>query len=240
MLAAQRITLWMTAGVAVVFAVAFAAFPGFFPPMSPRWSAAEVADFYRQHAAMIRFSMITFNLFGVMLVPFFMLIVVHMKRMATPSPVFAYCFLAGAASGATLFAIADLMWLLAAFRPERDPALVVLLNDLAWIVFSAPVGMIVAQLVCLALAVRLDTRAEPVFPKWVAWFSLAVAAAITPSAGAAVVTSGPLAWDGVVSFWLRIVAYGVFLVVMFAVLRRAIEQQAREEHAAAERALVAS
>ena len=108
-------------------------------------TATQGAAFFREHPTMIRFSMIVFDLCGVMLVPFFMLIVVQMKRMATPSHVFAYSYLSGVATGATLFAIADLFWLIAAFRPERSPDLVVLLNDMAWIVFTAPVGMLVAQ-----------------------------------------------------------------------------------------------
>jgi hypothetical protein len=40
--------------------------------------------------------MITFNLVGIMLVPFFMVIVVQMKRMATQSHVFAYSYLTAA------------------------------------------------------------------------------------------------------------------------------------------------
>ena len=43
-----------------------------------------------------------------MLIPFFMVIVVQMKRMATQSHVFAYCYLTAAVSGATIFALADI------------------------------------------------------------------------------------------------------------------------------------
>ena len=99
-----------------------------------------------------------------MLIPFFMVIVYQMKRMATPSQVLAYCYLSAAASGVALFALADLFWLIAAFRPERDPQLVLLLNDMAWIAFTAPVGMIIAQNLCLALAIYLDARPEPILP----------------------------------------------------------------------------
>src|SRR5690349_15338766 len=83
----QRICLWTVPVVGVILAVAFLAFPGFFPPMSPDLTADEVAAFYRDHAAQVRFSMITFNLFGVMLIPFTAVIVIQMKRMATPSQV---------------------------------------------------------------------------------------------------------------------------------------------------------
>lgn len=231
MIVTQRICLWTVPVVGAVLLCAFLAFPGFLPPMSPQMTAEEVATFYRDHAAQVRFSMITFNLFGVMLIPFSAVIVVQMKRMATPSQVLAYCYLTAAASGATVFALADLLWLLAAFRPDRNPELIMLLNDMAWIVFIAPVGMLVVQNLCLALAVYLDDRVEPVFPRWVAPFSLLVGAALTPAACAAAVLSGPLAWNGIVSFWLRLIALGVYIGVMFVVARAAIIRQAAEETA---------
>ncbi|MDT7720558.1 MAG: hypothetical protein QOE94_1569, partial [Mycobacterium sp.] len=141
----QLISLWTAPVFGVVLLIAFLAFPGFFPPMSPDMTAEQVARFYSDHTAMIRFSMITFNLCGVMLLPFFMVIVIQMKRMATQSHIFAYCYLTAAVSGATLFALADIFYLTAAFRPDRSPELVMLLNDMAWMIFIAPVGAFVAM-----------------------------------------------------------------------------------------------
>lgn len=225
----QLICLWMTPAVGVVLLIAFGSFPGFFPPMSPEMTADQVAAFYAHHTTMIRFSMITYNLFAIMLMPLFALIVVQMKRMATPNQVLAYSYLTAAVSGATLFALADIFWLAAAFRPERNPQLIMLLNDLAWITFIAPVGMVVVQNLCLALAIYLDARPQPVFPRWVAAFSVAVAAAMTPAACAAIFRSGPLAWNGAVSFWLRIGAFALYVAVMFVVLRAPIKRQAAED-----------
>jgi len=227
-LSAQSVSLWLALGFGIIMLAAFVAFPGFFPPMPPSMSAGQVAAFYAAHTARIRLSMVAFNFCGIMLVPMFSVIVYQMKRMAAASQVFAYGYLSAVVSGATLFAIADLFWLAAAFRPARDPALIQLLNDLAWITFTAPVGMIIAQNVCLALAVWLDDQPRRIFPRWVAPFCAVIAVAMAPAACAAVVTSGPLAWNGLVSFWLRITAYAVFLVVMFAVLRQAIRRQEQQ------------
>jgi hypothetical protein len=47
-----------------------------------------------------------------------------------------------------------------------------------------------------------------------------------PAVGAAVWQTGPLAWDGLLSFWLRNGAFALFVVVMFFVLRRAVLRQA--------------
>jgi hypothetical protein len=229
----QLISLWTVPVFGIIYVIAFVAFPGFLPPMSPNLTADQVAAFYRDHTAAVQFSMVTYDLLGVMLIPFFMVIVVQMKRMATQSHVFAYCYLTAAVSGATIFALANIFYLVAAFRPDRNPELTMLLNDMAWITFIAPVGMIVGQNLLLGLAVYFDGGPNPVFPRWVAPFSIATAVAIAPAALAAVVKTGPLAWDGLVSFWLRNGAYATFLVVMFFVVRAALHRQAVEEGVAA-------
>ena len=225
---AQRISLWITPLFGGILLIAFVSFSGLFPPMSPELTAEQVAAFYARNAAMVRFSMITFNLCAIMLVPFFMTIVVQIKRMVLPSHLLAYCYLCGIAGGATLFAIADIFWRIAAFRPDRNPQLIQLLNDMAWLVFTAPVGMVVVAKLCLALAVFLDIGVAPIFPRWVAYVNIATAVATTPAACAVIFRTGPLAWDGAVSFWLRIGAFALNIAVMFVVLRAAINRQASE------------
>jgi hypothetical protein len=225
----QLICLWTAPVFGVVMLIAFLAFPGFFPPMSPDMTAEQVAKFYSGHTAMIRFSMVTFNLCGIMLLPIFMVIVVQMKRMATQSHVFAYCYLTAAVSGATLFALADIFYLTAAFRPARSPELIELLNDMAWMIFIAPVGAAVAMNLLLGLAVYFDNGPNPVFPRWVGHYSVATALAMAPAVGAAVFATGPLAWNGVISFWLRNGAFTLFVVVMFFVLRNVLHRQAIDE-----------
>jgi hypothetical protein len=224
----QLLCLWTVPAMGLFLLIAFLMFPGFVPPMSPTMSAQQVAAFYREHASEVRFSMVTFNIFGIMLLPFYSVIVVQIQRMATPSKVLGYCYLTAATSGATVFAMADIMWLLAAFRPDRNPELVQLLNDMAWMIFVAPVGMIFVQNLCLAFAVFLDSRERPILPRWVAPFSLVIAACIAPAAGASMVTTGPFAWNGAVSFWLRLAALSLYVAVMFFVLRTAVLRQARD------------
>lgn len=222
----QQISLWMAPVFGAVLLLAFVVFPGVVPPLTPRSTANEVATFYRDHAATVRFSMITFNLCGVMLLPFFMVIVVQMKRMATQSHVFAYCYLTAATSGTTLFALSAIYYLVAAFRPDRSPQLTMLLNDMAWMIFIAPVGMLVGQNLLLALAIYFDDGPARVFPRWVGHFCVATALAMAPAVGAAIFTTGPLAWNGLVSFYFRNGAYALFVIVMFFVLRAALRRQA--------------
>jgi hypothetical protein len=229
----ELLLLWSLPVIGAIWIAAFFGFPGFTSPMSPSMSAAEVAAFYfdPENLPRIRYSMIVFNWFGVALVPFLMLIAIQIRQMAHRTPILSYCFIGCIAGGPTLFCIADLFWLIAAFRPERDPALVQLFNDMAWVTFTSQVSFLVAQSVFLAAAVFLDRSATPVFPRWVAPFNLIVAAAMIPAAFAPMAMEGPLAWNGFLSFWLKNGAIAVWMVVMAFVLGQAIKRQRREERA---------
>ena len=231
----ELILLWTLPALAILWLSVFLMFPGFVPPMSPALSAQEVAAFYRdpENLPRIRYSMIVFNWFAVGLIPLLALIVMQIRRMAHRTPIFSYAIIACAAGGPTIFLMANLFWLLAAFRPERDPELTLLLNDLAWVTFASQVGFLIAQSVILALAIYLDRQARPVFQRWVAHFNLVVAALLVPAAFVGAAMTGPIAWDGLLTFWVRNAAIGLWIAVMAVVLGRAIYRQRNAEEAAA-------
>ena len=226
----ELILLWTLPAALILWLASFFLFPGFNPPMSPRMPADQVAAFYRDpgHIPLIRSSMILFNWFGVCLVPILALIVLQIRRMAHRTPIFSYAMLGCAAGGPTLFLVADVCWLLAAFRPERSPELTQLLNDLAWITFTILVPFFIGQCVILALAIYFDDPSRPVFHRWVAYFNLLVAAALVPASFVGVSLTGPLAWDGFLSFWVKNVAIAVWIIVMGVVLGQAVYRERAE------------
>jgi len=226
----ELILLWALPAAGIIWFAAFLLFPGFTPPMSPRMPAEQVAAFYRDPANLprIRYSMILFNWFGVCLVPILILLVMQIRRMAHRTPIFSYCMLGCVAGGPTLFLIANVCWLLAAFRPERNPELTQMLNDFAWITFTTVVPFLIAQSVILALAIYFDDPSRPVFDRWVAHFNLLVAAALVPAAFVGLALTGPLAWDGALSFWLKNIAIALWIVVMGVVLGRAVYRERAE------------
>ncbi len=226
----ELILLWTLPAAAIIWISAFFLFPGFTPPMSPTMSAQQVADFYRDpdNLSRVRYSMILFNWFCVCLIPILILIVMQIRRMAHRTPILSYCMLGCVAGGPTLFLIANLFWLLAAFRPERDPELTQMFNDLAWVTFTSQVPFLIAQSVILALAIYLDGQPAPVFPRWVAHFNLLVAVAFVPASFVGLALGGPLAWNGALSFWLKNISIGVWIIVMSVVLAQAIRRERAE------------
>ena len=232
MTSGERVIYWTWVPLVAILVAAFFLFPGFVPPVSPRASAAEVADFYRQDLSRIRYSMILFNWFGVALIPLVLLIAERMRGMAHRTPVLRYCVIGVAGGAPIVFLTATVFWLLAAFRPDRSPELTLLTNDLAWITFTCGVPFLFALFLFIALAVAWDEQDRPVFPRWVAPFNLAMAVAVGPAAFAGMTTDGPFAWDGVFGFWVKNIAFVVWIVVMAGVLRPALDDRRSEQEVA--------
>jgi hypothetical protein len=229
----ERVILWTLPAVAVVWVAAFFLFPGFVPPTSPRASAAEVADFYSHNLSRVRYSMILFNWFCVALIPILMLLVERMRGMAHRTPVLRYCVIGVAGAAPIAFLTSTVFWLIAAFRPDRSPDLTLLCNDLAWITFTCGVPFLTALCVFLAIAIAYDDQAEPVFPRWVATFNVVIGIALVPACFAGFSLSGPFAWDGLVSFWVKNIAIALWIVVMAVVLRQAMARDGVEAGVAA-------
>ncbi len=225
----QLLLLWTTPVAGVLFLAAYLMFPGFSPPMSPTMTPEEVAAFLQANLTATRGVVIFVNLIGASLVPFFACIAVQMLRVGNSSPVFAYSYIICVGIGLTAFILADYCWGVAAYRPDRDPQLVSLLNDMAWFFFIAPAGLVVVQNLCLAGSIYLDARPKPVFPRWVAHFNVATAVLMIPGAFAILHKAGPLAWDGSLSFSLRLATFAVYVAVMFFVLLRVVQQPVESE-----------
>lgn len=231
----ELILFWTLPAMAVIWISAFFLFPGFVHPMSPTMTADQVAAFYRNPANLtrIRFSMILFNEFCVCFIPVLMLLVMQMRRMAHRTPILSYCMIACAAGGPAIFLIANLFWLLAAYRPERPPVLTQMFNDLAWITFTIQVPYLIMQSVLLALAIYWDRQDRPVFKPWVAHFNLVIAAALIPAAFTGLALDGPMAWNGLLPFWVKNISIAIWIAVMGAVIGQTLRRQRVEDQAPA-------
>jgi hypothetical protein len=227
----QRILLWTVPPAAGLFVLAYFLFPVFSPPLSPTMTPEEVAVFFGDNVTGIIGVAILCNLIACSLVPLFAVTAVQISRIGTSSNVFAYAYMLCVGVGLTAFILADYCWGMAAFRPERDPQLISLLNDMAWFFFIAPVGTIVVANLCLAISIYLDARPDPIFPRWVAHFNIATAALLIPSAFSLLNKSGPLAWDGALSFTLRLSVFAAYIIVMFVVLVGVVNRQGEEREA---------
>lgn len=118
---------------------------------------------------------------------------------------------AGTVTAVLLF-VPMLLMAIIAFRPERDPEITVMMNDLAWLLFITPIMPFIIQNLAIAVSALRD-NASP-FPRWMGYLNCWIAFTFSFDVLALVVHRGPFAWNGLLIFWLALTTYSVFLLVM--------------------------
>jgi hypothetical protein len=217
----QNICAWGGVFCAVVFGIGLL-LAGFVPPPSPSLTTAEIATFYRENANDIRGGMVL-GLFGMAgWTAFVGVISAQMRRMRTGSDLPALLQLGAGSIGVLTVMLPIMIFAAAAFRPERDPALTELLNDLGWLIIIPAFPTFIAQFGAIAMGALLDRSEVPVFPRWTAYFNLWVALLFIPGALAYFFRSGPFAWNGLFDFWLAGGAFFAWLMAMTPVVLKAI------------------
>jgi hypothetical protein len=221
------VCLWCGPIALVVFLVGFWFVAGFVPPPSPDDTAREVQELYQDNTDAIRIGLILSMLGGGITAPFVAAISVQMKRVeGTYSPL-SYAQLGTGMLGVLLFLFPLAVMQVAAFRPDRNPELMQLAQDIAWIPLIGAYQAVWIQAIVVGICAFKDER-EVVFPRWAGYFSFWVALGYMGSSLLYFFKTGPFAWDGVFAFWLALTVFGAWIFVFFWVLRQAILRQAAE------------
>lgn len=199
---------------------------GWVPPPSPAQTAAETALMYQSGANGIRFSALLMMLGGTMYWPFSVAIADQMKRIegAGHHPL-ADVQLACATGTVLAILLAGLLWLVAAFRPERAPELVQVVNDLSWMMFIGLVPPALIQILAVAACVFSARESRQVLPRWYGFFNLWVATGFMAGEFVGFYKLGPFAWNGIIAFWVAATAFFGWILVTWWVMFQAIRSQ---------------
>jgi hypothetical protein len=156
-----------------------------------------------------------------------------LKRIEGKHTPLHYTQLVAGAGVAVGFTMGLIIWYTCAYRPEADPILTQRLNDMAWFIWVGWAYQPVAQTVAVGVAILSDRRSDPVFPRWLGYLSLWCSVLYLPGGLAVFFFDGPFAWNGLVTWWLLVVAYFIWVVAMtYGLVWKAIPHQEREDAAA--------
>jgi hypothetical protein len=218
----QIICTWSGALYFGMFLVGFVLLAQFLPPLAPLTSAAEVAEIFRRNTGMIRAGNVLMMLGSGLAVPFAAAIAIQLRRTEGPAPVLAYVQLGAGSFTGVITLVPAMIWTLMAYRPDRDPDVLLLLSDAAWIWLVMPVTSVVVQCLTVGLAVLSDQSRTPVYSRWVGYFNLWLSVLLLPGCLITFFKTGPFAWNGLFTFWMPLSVFGLWYVVMIIVTLRAI------------------
>lgn len=224
----QKLFVW-SGIVAVTLFFLGIVLAGFFPPPSPSLGTEAVISHYQQHLFGIRAGMVLTMISGMFMAPLIGVISEQLRRIPKVSRSVVYAQVAAGTMGAVFFFPAPLIFLVAAFRPDRAPEITYMLNDFAWIMLVLPWPPACIQNVVIGLGVLNDKSANPVFPRWVGYFNFWVALGFIPGGLLPFFHTGPFAWNGIFAFWLAGSVFFVWFVVMTVMLLKAVNRQQADE-----------
>jgi hypothetical protein len=221
----QLLCAWCGPAFLLLFLLGFWVIAGLVPPPSANDSAIQIAHFYRANTDQLRIGLLLLLIGAPLLIPFVVLLALQLKRSDPRVAPLAYIqLLCGVITMLELLLPVVLM-ATAAFRPDRSPDSIQLLNDSAFTIliwaFSAPT----LEFATIGLAILWDRSERPLFPRWSGYVDLAVAAIFAAGAPALFVKGGIFGWDGAVAFWAVFASFGVWVNVTFATMLRSIDAQ---------------
>jgi hypothetical protein len=190
------------------------------PPPEPSLHPTEIVRWFdeRHHGLLYGYA-IVFIVGGATAIMNAML-AYSIRRMSV-SRAFAYSYL-------VIYALATLPGMLimgivctvGAMRPDRSPALMSWLYDLAFLSFEGTMGVFLIGSLIWMVAVLLDENG--VFPKWFGYLNLCNALTEVVVAPAWIFRSGAFAWNGAIAWWINMGVFVTYTTVFLILLRRMI------------------
>jgi hypothetical protein len=214
----------------ILFTIFWAIMAHNLPPVSPNLSAPDLAAFYAQHHHAILLGNSMAALVAVLWIPWTAQLTVVMWRIEGSSPVLTIIQLIGGALTAWVLMFCPAIWAAAAFRPESDPALVRTLNDLGFILFNITYAVTSVQAIAAGLAGLADESAHRVFPRWVCYWAIFAGLSFVALTAMPFHKTGPLAWDGLISFWGLFGTYFIWTASMGVCMAKDAARRLRMEN----------
>lgn len=220
----QKLELWIGWWTLVVFynlyGLLFFVITRTQPPPKPSLEPAEIVQWFDDRRAGLLYGYALVFIVGGATALMNAMLAYSIRRMSV-SRAFAYSYL-------VIYALATFPGMLlmgvactvGAMRPDRDPALMSWLYDLAFLSFEGTMGVfLIGSLVWMA-AVLLDENG--VFPKWFGYLNLCNALTEVVVAPAWIFQRGAFAWDGAIAWWVNMGVFVTYTTVFLTLLRRMI------------------
>lgn len=206
---------------------------GFVPPPEPSSSAAEILATYDADATQIRAGMVIVMFGAVMAMPLGATVAYFIRRIEGFTGPLTMLQVMGAVGMAVLTFLPAMWWLISLYRLDRSPEITQTLSDAGWLQWVGGLTIYYPTIVTMAIASFIDKSERPAFPRWFGYFNLWLFVLLLPGQMIFFFKSGPLAWDGLIAFYLAFTVFAIWFPVAFYVLRKAILGVRAEQEAGA-------
>jgi hypothetical protein len=203
-----------------IFLLGFFVIAGFVPPPSPGEDMGELRELFYGDATSVRVGLVMATVAAAFIVPWVGAVSAEMKRLEGPDSPLAFTQLATGALLFPLFAFPPIVWQAVAYRADTSDDVLRMMNDLAWLAFVAITWTAVLQALSIGIVILRNRDKPSVFPRGVGYLNILVAIDFIPGTFAPLAKSGPLAWNGILTWWIPVVTFVVWMLAMSTLMIR--------------------
>jgi hypothetical protein len=196
-------------------------------PPSAADSADKVVSEYLAHTLGIRIATVIFIFSSILYTTWSASIIQMVRRRERQWPILFNIMLISVACEVVVVMFIGFFWGAASWRPgETSHEVTQALNDLGWlgVLFTgAPFALF--QL-ALAASILMDNSKRPAFPRWSGYFNIFVSFFMCEACLLLFFKTGPFSQNGVLVFYLPMIAFFVWIVAFSVLTVRAINAEA--------------
>lgn len=217
----------------IAFEILFTIFWGFFahnlPPAAPSLTGPQLAAHFAAHRDAILFGNSMAALVAVLWIPWTAQLTVVMRRIEGTSPVLTIIQLSGGILTAWVLMFCPAIWATAVFRTDLEPNTIRALNDLGFILFNITYAVTSVQAIAAGIVGLAEQGERRVFPRWVSCWAIFAGLSFLILTAMPFYKTGPIAWNGAISFWGLFGTYFVWTGSMGLCMIRDARRRMREE-----------
>lgn len=212
------------------FFAAWGLIAGMIPPRpAPELAKSEVAKFYIENELGVLFGMAILLWLSILVAPPLAALTLQVKRIEGEFGPLTLILIICSGALIVTFIYPELFWITGAFRADRSPDAIMVLNDLGWLGFMGVGQLFVLIQFVVGFGTLRDKQQSPVFPRWFGYSCFGLGIGVGFGTLVFFFHEGPFAWNGLVSFWLVATEFGIWWILMCAMVIRAINRQASKE-----------
>jgi hypothetical protein len=220
----MKIFVWSGLALVAMTIVGFGWLMRMVPPPSPADTLEQTLAHVQQHQTSILIGAAICTFFWSFWVTWCAPLVLYIRRMERV-PLLTFACLANVGGGAAVITTIAVAWTVMAFRAE-NALIVQAFNDFGFFLFLYTWPPFAIFMWLIAAAILRDVNKTPILPRWVAYYNIYAGIGMAPASFMGLFKTGPLAYNGLLAFWLVAIDFFLWMVVMSFVLFKAINRDA--------------
>jgi hypothetical protein len=210
-----------------VFLVFFWLVADLLPPIAPDLDAGSLAQRYAEHRTRLRLGLALMIFFApILCIPFAAATSRQVRRIEGGWGLLSLSQLMCGLLLPIVVMFPGVYFAAAVYREDRPAEVTQALSDVFWMSFVGIVGNFCLQGLILAAAAFSD-RDGTVFPRWFGYVSLWYALLAFPGSTIFLFHHGLLAWNGLLAWWIPLIAFGIWTAATSAAVLYALNGEAR-------------